>query len=453
MEKKFLDINTTKLVALMFFLFLSASFIFSQVQQPIERLEINENSTLQDLLAVAALNNPGLKGAYEQWQSALQRIPQVKALPNPQLTFTYFIREVETRVGPQQGKVGLMQMFPWFGKLKLKGSAALEAANAAKQMYDNMKLNMFYRVKEAYYDYYYINRSTAILEENIRLLKHLESVMIEKYRTGMASYSSIIKIQVEVDKLQDHLNSTIEVLEPIKAKLNAALDRPFNALLPVPKEMPMETGKEPLPMSGDHLMELLKKNNPGLKSMDAMASKEQINIKLARKDYFPDFSIGVDYILTGEARMPGAADSGKDPVAAMLSIQLPLWAKKNKAAVREANARYRAVLNQRQEEENNLMARLEMVLFQFRDAERKMALYQKSLLPRAEQALEVIRSAFESGKADFPDFIDSHRTLLEFELAYEEARTHRAQRLAELQMLTGRENVFATENTEDTEPL
>ena len=443
MGKNFITINTTKLVTLMFFLYLSTFSIFphSQPQQPTGKLEIDENSTLQDLLAAAALNNPGLKGAYEQWQSALQRIPQVKSLPNPQLTFTYFIREVETRVGPQQGKVGLMQMFPWFGKLKLKGSAALEAANAAKQMYDNMKLNLFYRVKEAYYDYYYINRTTAILKENIGLLKHLESVMIEKYRTGMASYSSIIKIQVGADKLQDHLNSTIEVLEPVKAKLNAALNRPFNALLPVPEEIPMETGKEPLPISGDQLTELLKINNPGLKSMDARASEEQINIKLARKDYFPDFSIGLDYILTGEARMPGVSDSGKDPIAAMLSIQLPLWAKKNKAAVREANARYQAVLNQRQEEENNLMARLEMVLFQFRDAERKMALYQKSLLPRAEQALEVTRSAFESGKTDFPDFIDSQRTLLEFELAYEEARTRCAQRLAELQMLTGTENL------------
>lgn len=453
MEKRLSNLNVTKLVMLMFLLYLSALLTFSQPRQPIEKLEINENSTLQDLLAAAALNNPGLKGAYEQWQSALQRIPQVKALPNPQLTFAYFIREVETRVGPQQGKVGLMQMFPWFGKLKLKGSAAMAAANAAKQMYENMKLNLFYHVKEAYYDYYYINRTTAILTENIHLLKHLESVMVAKYRTGMASYSSIIKIQVEVDKLQDRLNSTMEILEPVKAKLNAALDHPFNALLPIPKEIPMKTGKEPLQMSRDQLMELMKINNPGLKSIDAMASKEKVGIKLAKKNYYPDFSIGVDYILTGEALMPGVSDSGKDPVAAMLSIQLPLWAKKNKAAVREANARYRAILNQRQQEENSLIARLEMVLFQYRDAKRKMALYKEKLLPRAEQALEVTRSAFESGKADFLDFIDSQRTLLEFELAYEEARTRRAQRMAELQMLIGKENVFATENTEDTETL
>jgi cobalt-zinc-cadmium efflux system outer membrane protein len=168
-----------------------------------------------------------------------------------------------------------------------------------------------------------------------------------------------------------------------------------------------------------------------------MVSKEKINIQLARKEYWPDFSLGVDYILTGEARMPGVMDSGKDPVAAMLSIQLPLWAKKNKAGVKEASSRYQAAVQQRQEEENNLAARLEMVLFQYRDAERKVTLYKESLLPRAQQALEVTRSAFESGNASFLDLIDTQRTLLEFELAYEEAKTHRAQQLAALEMLTG----------------
>ena len=302
------NIKATELVMLIFFLYLSATFLLSQQQQPIEQIEINEMSTFSDLLAAAALRNPGLKAAYEQWQSALQRIPQIKALPNPQLTFGYFIRQVETRVGPQQGKIGLMQKFPWFGKLELKSSAALEAANAAKQIYENIKLRLFYRIKEAYYDYYYFTHTIEILEKNIRLLKHLESVMEVKYRTGMVSYSSLVKIQVESDKLQDRLNSTMDVLRPVKAKLNAALDRPFNAPLPLPKEIQVDAGKELLQMSREKLLELLK-NNPGLKSLDAIASKEQLGIKLAKKNYYPDFSIGVDYVLTGEARMPGVSDS------------------------------------------------------------------------------------------------------------------------------------------------
>ena len=432
--------NVTKLVILMLFLFLCAFPLVSQSFGSMKQLEITENSTLYDLLAAAALNNPGLMAAFERWQAALARVPQVKALPNPQISFAYFIREIETRVGPQQQKIGIMQMFPWFGKLKLKGNAAVEAANAEKHKYANLKLNLFYRVKEAYFDYYYITRRIAILKENAQLLEQLESVIEAKYRTGTTLYANLVRIQVERDKLENRLKSAVDVLEPVKAKLNTALNRSLNAPLPIPKEIPAEP--ESLELSRDRLIELLTKNNPGLKSIDFMAAKEQINIKLAKKNYYPDFSIGVDYMITGDARMPGVLDSGKDPAAAMVSLQLPIWFKKNKARVKEANNRYRAVLNQKKEVENNLLARLEMVFFKYRDAVRKMALYKKLLIPRANQALEVTRSAFETGKANFTDFIDSQRMLLTFQLEYEEAVTWRVQRLAELEMLTGEDNLM-----------
>lgn len=400
--------------------------------------DITETSTLPDLLAAAALQNPGLKASFEQWQAALQRIPQVRALPNPQVSYAYFIRAIETRVGPQQHKAGFMQMFPWFGKLKLKGSAAAEAANAAGQRYENQKLALFYKVKAAYFNYYLTVRTAEILNENIRLLEHGEHVIESKYRTGMAPYSSLIKIQVERDKLQDRLKSTIDRLVPVKAELNGALNRPADAILPTPGELP-ETGF--VELSRDALAEWVKTNNPGLKSMDYMAAASQLGIKVARKNYYPDFSIGLDYMFTGQAVMPGAADSGKDPLAAMISLRLPVWSKKNKAAVKEADAKHRSTLLQRKEAENNLLTRLEVVLFKYRDAQRKKRLYQKSLLPKARQAMEVTQSAFEAGKASFLDFIDSQRTMLAFELKYEEAKARGAQRIAELQMLTGREDL------------
>jgi len=78
--------NATKLVTLMFFLFLCAFPLVSQSHGSMKKVEITENSTLHDLLAAAALDNPGLMAAFERWQAALARVPQVKALPNPQIS-------------------------------------------------------------------------------------------------------------------------------------------------------------------------------------------------------------------------------------------------------------------------------------------------------------------------------------------------------------------------------
>ena len=105
---------------------------------------LDESAGLGDYLAYAALNNPGLEAAFNRWKAALEREPQVEALPDPRFTYRYFIREVETRVGPQQQALGLSQAFPWFGKLALRGSVAAEAAEAARQRYENEKLTLFF---------------------------------------------------------------------------------------------------------------------------------------------------------------------------------------------------------------------------------------------------------------------------------------------------------------------
>ena len=309
----------------LFLLTLPLSAVYTRGQEPplkstTDQVRLTKDSPLSDYLAYAAMNNPGLAGAFHRWQAALERVPQVRALPDPKLNFSYFIREVETRVGPQQAKVGIMQMFPWFGKLKLKGNAALEMANAQKQTYEKVKLNLFYQVKDAYYEYYYISKALSVIQENIQLLEYLEGAIRTKYSTGKASHANLIKVQVELDKLLDWHNTTKDMVRPVTAKLNSALNRPFSEFLPVPTNIASTTLILDLPQ----IITLLKENNPDLKALDNMTSKEEITVKLARKNYYPNFSIGLDYIFTGNAMMPGVVDSGKDPLVAMLSINLPI---------------------------------------------------------------------------------------------------------------------------------
>lgn len=397
--------------------------------------QLPENASLNDYLAYAALNNPGLEAAFMNWKAALERVPQVQTLPDPRFTFAVFIREVETRVGPQQAKVGIMQMFPWFGKLKLKGNAAMQMAHAYKEQYEQTKLNLFYQVKEAFYEYYYVNHAITVIKENIELLDFLEENIRMRYRTGKASHSSLVKIQVELDKLLDRLTSMTEMVLPVQARLNAAMNRPTRAELTPPKYVPQAVkGIEIV-----QLKQLLTAHNPTLKAIGFMAGKEEIVRRLARKAYYPDFSIGLDYMLTGDARMPGVANSGKDPLAAMVSVNIPIHFKKIKASIREAGYRKNAALKNKEDRQNRLLAKLETVFYRFRDSGRQLLLYKDGLLPRAKQALEVTHAAFESGKMDFMNLIDSQRMLLGFQLAYERALATHHQRLAQLEKMVGKE--------------
>ena len=392
---------------------------------------LGDTSTINDYLAYAALNNPKLKAAFEEWKIALYKIPQVRSLPDPKFNYAYFIREVETRVGPQEQKFGLSQTFPWFGKLQLKEDIAYEEANSAKQRYETEKLKLFYQVKHIYYEYYYLFRAINITKKNMKLLLNLEAVARAKLRSG-SGVADAVKAQVELGKLEDQLKSMKELREPIALKFNAILNRPLNSDLPWPQSAEVT----PVTIVEEELFNSLTTNNPELKALDFQKAKEDVSIELAKKDFYPDFMLGLDYVVTDDAINP-TSDSGKDPVMAMFSINLPIWRGKYKAALKEAKSRYSTAENKRYNAENQLLADLKMATYHFRDAERKINLFKDTLIPKAQQSLNVIQRSYESGSTEFLSLIDAERLLLEFELSYERAVADRMQRLAELDMLVG----------------
>jgi cobalt-zinc-cadmium efflux system outer membrane protein len=397
--------------------------------------ELNEASELNDFLAYAALNNAQLKAAFNRWKAALEMVVQARTLPDSRFNYGYFIQEVETRVGPQEQRVGLSQVFPWFGKLNLRGEAALGGANAMQQQYEVAKFRLFDEVKQVYYELYYVGRAVRVAAQNVALLKQLEEIARSKYESGTAQYGDVIKAQVELDKLRDRLRTLQDYKHPLVARLNAALNRPAESALPFP------TNNSPSVLRSEtaQLLEQLRSSSPELKSLDFLADKDKANIALARKEFYPDVTLGVDYVQTAEARMSGVSDSGKDPVMVGVSVNIPLWLDKYRAGVREAESRYAATQRDRQDRANRLSTDLQLALFKYQDAERKIALYRDALIPKADQNLKVIQRSFEGGKSDFLSLIDAERILLEFQLTYERAVADREQGLSTVDKLVGGE--------------
>jgi cobalt-zinc-cadmium efflux system outer membrane protein len=400
------------------------------------RPELGEQPTLNDYLRVAALNNPGLAAAFHRWKAAVEQVPQVAALPDPRLTYRHFIREVETRVGAQRNALALTQTFPWFGNLSLRSDAAAEGAKARFQQYQAAKLRLFYRVKLAYYEYGFLRQAVKTVDDNLRLMKNIDAVARTRYKATAASHPDVIRLQVEMGKLDDRLRELRDLRGPIVARLNAALNRPAAAELPWPGEIE-EKG---VSVTDADLFAWLGESNPELKALAHEIARNRRGIDLAKKDYFPDVTIGLDWIDTAAStggRHP--SDDGKDPLVAMVSVNVPIWREKLSAGVRQARHRHQAARHQRTQQANTLAAELRLALYGFRDAERKIDLYRDTLIPKAAESLKVTQTAFGAGKATFTDLIDAQRVYLEFELGYRRGLASRAQRLAELEMLVGRE--------------
>jgi cobalt-zinc-cadmium efflux system outer membrane protein len=398
-----------------------------------ERADANDLQTLSDYLRLASLDNAQLKARFEEWKAALEQVPQAKALDDPRFTYTYFIEEIETRVGPQKNKFGIMQVFPWFGTIEARSDAAAANAKAARQRYEAAKLKLFRQVKDAFYEFSYLAVAIDIAKENLELLGHFEEIARTQYRTAAATHPDIIRAQIELAKLEDILKSLEQLKDPTVANLNSLLNRPADAELAWPKKE--RVGE--VELDQQEIISTLIRANPELAGLNWEIEAARSRIELAKKKFYPNIGMGVDWIQTGDAISSGTSDSGRDALALMFSMNIPLWQDSYKAAERQARSNVRKVRQEKIDAENKTIARAVKVLYDFEDTQRKMNLYGDTLISKAEELVYASETAYKAGTVDFLSLIDAQRMLLKYRLDYERAITNNQQKLAELEMLVG----------------
>jgi len=394
---------------------------------------VPDTQNLRSLVDYALANNPEVNVARERHIGALARVPQAMALPEPKLTYRYFVNEVETRVGPQEHGIGLSQTLPWFGKRGLQGDAATETARAAQEGIASIQNTVIAEVANAYYELFYLGRSIEIIRGNRDLVLHLERVARARYGAGAATHADVIRAQVELGIIENRLGSLKDRRAPLFARLNALLNRPTTEIFDLPSILTFE----PVLYTDDELLAKVSLHNPDLRATSFEIEAAHRQRERANKNYLPDITLGLDYIATGDARMPGVQDSGDDALSATIGFTLPIWRSKYDAGVKEADAILRQQQFKRDQQLNTFHAETVTALFKLRDAQRQIDLYEKTLLPKANESLVATQRAYSTGAAPFADTIDAQRMLLNFELSFARAITDHHQARTVLEKLTG----------------
>ncbi len=392
--------------------------------------------TLHGYVLHALENSARLRGSFAAYRAALKKRPQVTALADPRLTYGYFLRSVETRVGAQQHRLGLSQALPWFGTLALRGDEADFEAQTAFYRFLSLKNTLVFEVARTYAELVYLHATVRIAEETLQLVQSWEKVLQVRFRSGIGTHSDLVRVQTELGQLEDRITEFREVIQPTQIAFNALLNRPAAAPIHVPPSLLRDAALDAEARAARQLTdETILKGNPELARFDAIIQARRVGVELAGKSAYPDFTLGLDYIATD--KRPGPTDSGKDALIPTLSMTLPIYWHKNRATVEEAVLRQYSIKEQRRDRAAVLASDFARARFELRDAERKIALFTQTLLPKAEESIEASFTAYESGKAGFLDVLDSGRRLLDFELSLSRARTNRAIAVARLLRLSG----------------
>jgi len=379
----------------------------------------SEQPTFDDYLNYAFTNNAALNAAREEWIAMQERVRQARTLEDPTLSFDYMIEQYDTRY-----QAGLNQSLPFPGTLSLREKKADAEAMAARHRFENARFMIYDRMAVAVFNYHYLGRTIAVYEEQIELILNQEAVARQGYSAGETSYTFLLRLQMEREKLESDLASRRDERAVLSSTISSLLNIPDNPALPWPHIEPAESGTFDYELLEMMLAEL----NPELRMAQAEVEAAAYQKRLAEKARWPSFSVGVGVIVMN------GMENQNDQVDVGLSggISLPLWQGSYRAGVREAAAEARAAAETKINLENELRSELRLAIYKVKDAERRLDLYKEELIPKATQSLNVLNQNLVAGQANLIELIDAQHLLLEFKLQYERALADREIALAEI---------------------
>lgn len=405
--------------------------LFSLAQQP-----DTTRTPIGQYLQQAAQNNPELKARYRQYLAALEQVPQVNVLPDPELSFGYFINPIETRVGPQQARFGLTQMFPWFGTLGARGEVAAQMAKSKFEAFQEARNNLFFQVHKTWYQLYQIDQSIRIMQENIDILQTFESLATRRYETGQVGQVDVLRVQIEKEDLKTRLELMKDNRRVTIQQFNELLNREKGEPVAIPDRL----DSQPLALSVPELEQAIMRQNPMITRLDYEASSARSSVEAAQKEGLPKFDLGLDYIVTGE-RDVVLPDNGRDAIMARAGIQIPLYRKKYRAKEQQAKIELRSVQDRQEATQNRLHTQLEQALRDFYDAERRITLYKDIQIQRTRQAIDILTEQYATSATDFEELLRLQRKLLDYELARETALVDQNTAVAYIEYLYGKYNI------------
>jgi len=389
-------------------------------------------ASLSSLVDELDRNNPELKAARRDVDMRVARVAPAGAPPDPSLSFGYMGGVLRPPFFPSSGaansfrQFGLSQEIPYPGKLGLQRRVAATEAEAERWNAEGTRKQLIAELKMAYVEYAYAARSLEVLQRNKERLEQFRQIAEAQFRVGQGLQQDVLKAQVEISMVLERQAMFAEQRDALRAEINRLLFRPPDTPLPGALEYaPAAT----LPSIED-LRRLAEQQYPALKRDERAIERGQQALLLARKEVLPDFAVSVTtQQFTGGMPWMYGVD---------FMVKIPLfWQHKQRPMIAEATA---ALDSSRRMRDNTLSVAMAQTTSEYLAAttsRRLVDLYEDSILPQAQLALESSLASYQVGRADFLNVLTNFITVLSYELNFEEQTARYHQALARLEPLTG----------------
>src|SRR5215469_16246082 len=386
--------------------------------------------TLDELEQMALVGNPEIRVAAEHLSFVEAHVPSAGALDDPMFMYRGWQVPLSQpwNYNAAQNMFMVSQTLPGRGKRGLRTSVAESGVAEAKAALEATRLDVRIRVRKAFYDLLRAEDGLHIHDEHVDIAHQAAEAARIKYAVGKVPQQDILKAQISVTRLAEHLIHFEQDIELAQAHLDTLLGRDPREPINVRGEY--ETALE-MP-SLEALEKTALQSRPDLVQAQAAVEKSRKEQELANKAYSPDFTVSAGYML-----MPRGSEFRNNYMVEG-SINLPwLNRRKHESEIAEAAA----MVNEQDAEiaamRNAAFGQIQEALVQTKAAQKLANVYQNSLRPQAEATLHSTVIAYENDRTEFLDLLDSQMTVIDLDLAYFQALADFEARLADLELAVG----------------
>jgi outer membrane protein TolC len=436
-----------------------------------------KTDSLFNYLEIAAKNNPTVLQRYAEYEAALQKVPQVGSLPDPEFSLGIFLEPMELLGGSQLADIRLMQMFPWFGVLKNAQDEMSLMAQARYETFRDAKLQVYYDVQRTWYELNKVKQNIRVSEKNIDLLRTIERLAVVKFKAGPSGNSSapsgptttptssgkssssgssgmnsmgggsgssagsasgqaassmggssmgsssggsglsdVYRIQIEIGDLQNSISLLKNQLSTVSAQFNSYLNRPQATIISIPDSIELESFDPSLLGITDSILA----NNPMLGMLQLEQQSLEARKQMVTRMSYPMVGVGINYSLINESEMSTLEMNGKDMVMPMITATIPIYRKKYKSMRDEAEYLKSANIQNYQAVANSLQVQYYQALQLYQDAKRRTHLY-AGQYELASKSLDIMFKSFASSGASLTDILRVRQQTLDYEYRQAEA--------------------------------
>ena len=385
---------------------------------------------VDDVVAEALRSNPEIRSAERRIALAQSKTATARSLDDPMFQVRDWGTPLRKPWDLNQAQTMFMVQQTFIGKDKrnMRAQVSADEVEVAQAELESTRQQVAAEVRKTAADLLRNADEMRVHDRQSSLLKEAQQIALAQYTTGKVPQADVLRAQMALTRLSEHLIELDEQRDTAVAQLNALMGRR-------PDE-PLELAGayrviDALP-STDDLERMAIEHRPELASLHREIVKGQDESKNTRLALKPDFTVGLGYML-----MPSGT-ANRNAYMAELGMNLPtLNRARHDGEVRQADAATAVTQSELEARTTQVFLEIRQAQIATLSAQKRVKLYRDTLLPQAEASFKASTAAYQNNRAEFPMLIDSQNLLLDVQTAYYTASAAMDAGIASLELAVG----------------